>query len=297
MKYDYITKKGPLKNWLLSSSNSDRLMDETNKIIIKEIDSEYHVLEYINGVYEFEKKILNDSELIDYLIEKNSYDVYFFGCSKEKEKNIARSIRKHDSKLNLKQHEPKVKYIYTIEGDKVLKTSAAINREVVENSVLELFDHVYDFNRVTLSGLMNHNNLFKEYNLPYVTNREGDFLIPSSSNKEIDLLNRILCNQGEKIYLNNYELSDLLKYEEASKDRPEINKILKKVVSKIDVDVKKEYSLEDFRQAVSFMDAYNKEEGNFISSVFALERKLYEAESLNGAYSKSGIKIKEKTLK
>ena len=278
MKYYYINYKDLM---LGTGRKLAKINDASDKIIINEIDSDYHVLIYQNGQFEQEKKVLGFYELAKFLSE-NKLDTYFVGCSKERAKFVLDAAKRGEFQSTGKTLENGPEKIYAVHNGKVLRTEVYVDRETIKEAILEAYQRdIIDPDdkvmRKPLSELMKNEEVFEVYHLPFIE-RNGKLVVPRYSYIDINdtlfyALSGIYHKKGDKINLSEQELYNLY-YGLDSKDRD----IVDKVVDNLEVKVDHEYSLEDFQRSVEFMETYQRNEGEYRLGLKNVKRTLQNAQ-------------------
>ena len=297
MKYYYINYRDLV---LGQGKKIQKINDTSDKIIITEIDSDYHVLIYQNGEFEKEKRVLGFYELAAFLAE-NKLNTYFVGCNKERAQLVVSTSKRGDYQLpsNIHVLEPGPEKIYAVHDGKVLRTEVYVDREVVKDAILEAYQRdVSDPDdkviRKPLSEFMKNEEAFEVYHLPFVE-RNGKLVIPRYSYIDINdtlfyALSGIYHKKGDKINLSEQDLWNLY-YGLESEDRD----IVDKVVDNIEVKVEHEYSLEEYQKSLEFMETYQRNEGEYRLGLKNAKRTLEKAQGNEVLFNDMYL-IKEKVI-
>ncbi len=278
MKYYYINYKDLM---LGTGRRLAKLNDASDKIIINEIGSDYHVLIYQNGAFEQEKKVLGFYELAEFLSE-NKLNTYFVGCSKERAQLVVSASKRGNFQTTGKILEDGPEKIFAVHDGKVLRTEVYVDREAVKEAILEAYQRdVMDPDdkvmRKPLTEFLKNEEAFEVYHLPFIE-RNGKLVIPRYSYIDINdtlfyALSGIYHKKGDKINLTNQELWNLY-YGLDSKDRD----IVEKVLDNVEVKIDHEYSLEDYQKSLEFMETYQRNEGEYRMGLKNAKRTLETAQ-------------------
>ena len=142
-----------MKGRLLPLRDTKRINNKDDKMVIKEIDSDYHVYIFQNNDIEIEKKVLDYYELVNFL-QENKLDTYFLVQDSLRTKYLMEDVRKNEKISNGGSFYKENPTIYTKEGDQILKTEVSVNRSFVREALFNAYADVTTFDMCDLTDVI-----------------------------------------------------------------------------------------------------------------------------------------------
>ena len=276
MKYYYISYGGPFRSNLTSSRDINRIAYEKNKIVITRIDSDFHVLLCRDGNYDDDKKVLSYIELVKFLKE-NKINSYFMNIDGEVAYNIYCDVKKGEFYDNTRVIPDVSNHLFTINDDCVLKIEVYLDQKYLKWKILEAFDKEvmddHNYRTIGLDDLIENQELLKLYHFP-VNEKYGIFTVPNYSYSKPNLfylLSSIYKDGKDNITLSNDDINNL--YIAKALNEKMVNDLL----SKAEVRILKTYNLDEFNQALNFIDSYSKQEDDNYIKLSLMKRRLEDA--------------------
>ena len=276
MKYYYILHDGPFRNNLILGKDLERIIRDKNKIIISRINGSFHVLVCRNGIFEKEKKVLSYFELVNFL-KRNTFNAYFINVNGETAYYIHSYVKKDDGYKDNIVMDEKSKPIFTIIGDELLKIDVSINREVIKEKIITIYNNEIvddsNFQNINLVDFIENSELFEIYHLPF-NEKNGKFMIPNYSYSNPSLfyiLSGIYSKPGNKINLSGADLLNL------NVARIMDERIANDIINSIEFNIEDLYKLEDFSKSIDFIDLYIKQQNDISIKLKLMKKRLEEA--------------------